>query len=167
MLGSGFGLRRSRTILFLNKMFSCKSLIFFSLSACYSKVYTWLFYNSWSFSPFLNLYCFQWPQRPQQPESQNDRNAEMTIKQERPERWNDQKKRNDGSDTCVIICTGAKKHTAWIGKADRPQFRFRVLFFVRFSYCSLLMKFDAPKYWRSYKWDELVCCALPINKVIA
>ncbi len=72
-------------------------------------------------------------EKTEQPESQNDWNAEMTIKQERPERWNDQKKRNDGSDTCVIICTGAKKHTAWIGKADRPQFRFSVLFFVRFS----------------------------------
>ncbi len=101
MLRSSFGLRRSRTILHLNKMFSCKSLISFSLSACYSKVYMWLFYNRQCTAIYLVLFpCLKFVlflvtattgEKMEQPESQNDRNDETTQKQERPGRWNDHK----------------------------------------------------------------------------
>ena len=93
-------------------------------------------------------------------ESRNNRKAGTTGKQEQPEKA-------EWLECLLRQYIGATKHAAWIGDADRIRFRFRGFFLVRFASPIQERIFAAPIYWRSYKWEEHICPALPIVNVIA
>jgi hypothetical protein len=171
VVGYCLGPWRSRVIFILNLRFSITKLI--SVSAKYKKKDD-LFDNSMRgklFSPFpllksvLISVTTMTGEKLERPESQNDRNAGTTIKQERSESWNDWKNLSHQNNSCANILALLSTLPE---DARRTELSLDfVYFFARFAKPIYDRKDGAPIYWRCYCFDEPVCHAMPSEKVIA